>query len=376
MMKTMILAAAGLIAVIGTTTAVVTKQESVQADTNLLHVVQIDEMSTARAAHQATLLGSGEVLITGGCSGGCDTNLRSTELYEPGTQVFRPAAARATARGSHAAIPLTDGRVLVAGGWSERRATRSAEIYDPGSNRFVAAGSMTVERAAPKATRLPDGRVLITGGQTSEFEPLASSELFDPSSSSFSSTASMSVPRIGHVAVSLADGRVLIIGGRQARRGEILRTAEIFDPSTRQFRTTGDMSSPRHKHAAALMPDGRVLVLGGSDPRDKRGRYRSTEIYDPKTGKFTDGPDMRWPRFKLPDAVAVLPSGAVLVAGGAAQLELFDLGSQNFVLVQGQLSGPREFATASLLPSGEVLALGGYDEQIRTSASAWLVRVP
>jgi len=375
-MKTMILAAAGLIAVIGTTTAVVTKQESVQADTNLLHVVQIDEMSAARATHQATLLGSGEVLITGGCSGGCETNLRSTELYEPGTQGFRSAAAMATARGSHVAIPLIDGRVLVAGGWSERRVTRSAEIYDPGSNRFAAAGSMTVERSAPTATRLPDGRILITGGQTSEFEPLASSELFDPSSSSFSSTASMSVPRVGHVAVSLPDGRVLIIGGRLARRGEILRTTEIFDPSTSQFQPTGDMSSPRHKHAAALLPDGRVLVLGGSDARDQRGRYRSSEIYDPATGKFTDGPDMRWPRFKLSDAVAVLPSGAVLVAGGAAQLELYHPGSQTFVLVQGELSGPREFATASVLPSGEVLVLGGYDEQIRTSASAWLVRVP
>ena len=375
-MKTMILAAVGLIAVIGTTTAVVTKQESVQADTSLLHIVQIDEMSTARATHQATLLGSGEVLITGGCSGGCDTTLRSTELYKPGTRVFRPAAAMATARGSHVAIPITDGRVLVAGGWSELRVTRSAELYDPRSNSFVAAGSMTVERAAPMAARLPDGRVLITGGVTSAFEPLASSELFDPSSSSFSSTASMSVPRVGHVAVSLADGRVLIIGGRPARRGEILRTAEIFDPSTGKFQPTGSMSSPRHKHAAALLPDGRVLVLGGSDARDQGGRYRSSEIYDPKTGKFADGPDMRWPRFKLPDAVAVLPSGAVLVAGGAAQLELYDPGSQAFVPLQGELSGPRQFATASLLPSGEVLVLGGYDEQIRTSASAWLVRVP
>ncbi|KAA2285345.1 Kelch repeat-containing protein [Arenimonas fontis] len=373
-MKTLVLAAAGVIAVIGT--AVVTKQESVQADRNLLRVVQIDEMSTARAAHQAVLLGSGEVLITGGCSGGCDTNLRSTELYEPSTRVFRPAAAMATARSSHVAVPLTDGRVLVAGGWSERRATRSAEIYDPGSNRFVAAGGLTVERAAPTASRLPDGRVLIAGGQTSEFEPLASAELFDPSSSSFSSTASMSVPRVGHAAVSLADGRVLITGGRIARRGEILYSAEIFDPSTNQFQPTGDMSSPRHKHAAALLPDGRVLVVGGSDVRDQRGRYRSSEIYDPATGEFTDGPDMSWPRFKLPHAVAVLPSGAVLVAGGAARLELYAPGSQTFVPVEGELSGPREFATASLLPSGEVLVLGGYDEQIRVSASSWLVRVP
>jgi hypothetical protein len=235
---------------------------------------------------------------------------------------------------------------------------------------------MTVARAAPTATGLPDGRVLMTGGVTSELEPLASSELFDPNSSSFSSTASMSVPRVGHVAVSLADGRVLIIGGRQTRRGGILRTTEIFDPATNQFQSTGDMISPRHKHAAALLPDGRVLVLGGSDARDRGGRYRSAEIYDPTTGKFTAGPDMRWPRFKLPHAIAVLPSGAVLGAGGATRLELYNPGRQAFEPVQGELSGSREFATATLLPNGEVLVLGGYDDEIRTSASAWLVRVP
>ncbi len=375
-MKTLIFAAAGLIAMIGTTATVVIKRESAQAETNLKQVAPIGAMSYARAAHQATPLLSGEVLITGGCTAGCDATLRSAELYKPDARVFRPAAAMAIARDSHIAIRLNDGRVLVAGGWSEGRATDSAELYVPESNGFVAAGALAFARAAPAAVRLGDGRILIVGGQNSEFEPLASSEVFDPSSSSFSSRGSMSVPRVGHVAVSLADGRVLIIGGRQVRHGRILRSAEVFDSSTGQFLRTGDMSSPRHKHAAALLPDGRVLVLGGSDERDQRGRYRSTEIYDPKTGKFTSGPDMRWPRFKLTDSVATLPSGGVLVAGGATQLELYHHGSESFVTVPGELSAPWEFATASPLPDGGVLVLGGYDEHIQTSASAWLVRVP
>jgi len=375
-MKTLIFAAAGLIAMIGMAATVATTLESAKADTKIKQVAPIGEMLYARAAHQATPLLSGEVLITGGCTGGCDAALRSAELYKPDARVFRGAAAMAIARDSHIAIRLNDGRVLVAGGWSEGRATDSAEIYVPDSNGFVAAGAMTLARAAPAAGRLGDGRVLMVGGQSSEFEPLASSEVFDPSSSSFSSTGSMSEARVGHVAVSLADGRVLVIGGRQVRHGKTLRTAEIFDSSTDQFLRTGDMSSPRHKHAAALLPDGRVLVLGGSDERDQRGRYRSTEIYDPKTGKFADGPDMRWPRFKLTDAVSTLPSGGVLVAGGATQLELYDPGSQSFVTVRGELSAPWEFATASPLPDGQVLVLGGYDEHIQTSASAWLVRVP
>jgi hypothetical protein len=62
------------------------------------------------------------------------------------------------------------------------------------------------------------------------------------------------------------------------------------------------------------------------------------------------------------------------VAGGANQLELYDPAGNTFVIVHGTLNAAREFATASLLPDGEVLILGGYDEQVQTSAFAWLVR--
>ncbi len=182
----------------------------------------------------------------------------------------------------------------------------------------------------------------------------------------------MRTPRGSHVAITLDDGRVLVAGGHRAR-GEILRSAEVFDPATGEFRPTGDMAAPRHKHAAAPLADGRVLIIGGSDARDYRGRYMSTEIYDPETGEFAPGPDMRWRRHKIRDAVAVLPSGAVLVAGGAARAELLDPADGVFVPVDGELSGPQMFATATLLPTGDVLVLGGYDDRIRSSDSAWLV---
>jgi hypothetical protein len=163
----------------------------------------------------------------------------------------------------------------------------------------------------------------------------------------------------------------LVAGGLRAK-GEILRSAEIFDPATGEFRPTGNMTVPRYKHAAAVLRDGRVLIVGGSD--GKRERISSTEVFDPATGQFSPGPSLRWPRYKISNAVAVLPSGAVLVAGGAVRLELWDPPRGDFVAVEGQLEGLQEFATASILPTGEVLVLGGYDEQIRSSSSAWLVR--
>jgi hypothetical protein len=189
------------------------------------------------------------------------------------------------------------------------------------------------------------------------------------STSTFLPVRSARRPAGAYVATALADGRVLVTGG--VHDGEILRLAEIFDPTTGEFRPTGDMVVPRQKHAMARLPDGKVLVVGGSSG-SRRESYTGTEIYDPSTGDFSPGPDMHWARHKLRDAVATLPSGSLLVAGGAARLEIFDVTSGTFMPVDGELSGLREFATANVLPSGEVLVLGGYDEQIRPSSSAWL----
>jgi len=361
------------IGVLGIAMVVAAKLPAAEAGASSSQVAQVGTMSVARATHQATLLASGQLLITGGCTGRCDASLASVERYDPATRSFHPVAPMNKPRNSHSAITLPDGRILIAGGWVNRDVTASAEIFDPAAGRFTNAASMAAARAAAIAARLSDGRVLLTGGVTSELDPLASAEIFDPATSRFAAVGPMLTARVGHAAVTLADGRGLLVGGRQVRRGETLRSAEIFDPATGRFQVTGQMATPRHKHAAIRLADGRVLVIGGSDARDGRGRYRSTELYDPATGKFSPGADMNSQRFKLTDAIAILPSGSVLVAGGAAQFELYQPAKRAFVTLAGSLDGSREFATASLLPNGDVLVLGGYDEQIRTSAAAWLV---
>lgn len=328
-------------------------------------------MSVDRAAHQATLLGNGQVLITGGCAGrGCDRILGSVELFDPRTRSFTTAAPMTTPRASHAAAALPDGRVLVTGGWTGQRAAASAEIYDPRAGRWTAVGDMTQARVSHIAVPLGGGRVLLVSGGGGGLGDLASAEVFDPATSSFSAVGRL---RTNHyLATRLADGRVLMTGGQDAR-GEILASAEIFDPATGESEATGSMAVARVKHAAARLPDGRVLIIGGSDRRGYAGRFASTEIYDPVTGEFSPGPNMQWGRHKIRDALAVLGSGGVLVAGGARRPELFDPADGVFVPVAGTLSGPQMFATATPLASGVVLVLGGYDDRTQSSAGAWLV---
>jgi hypothetical protein len=372
-MKMTIWSATALIGLLAIVAAVLEKKETVSTNGELLHVVGIGKMSLERAAHQATLLKSGQVLITGGCAGhGCDRILTSVETYDPINRSFRSVAPMVTPRASHAAIGLPDGRVLVIGGWTGRGATARVEIYDPASNQWTFVHDMIEPRMSPIANPLADGRVLVVGGEVRTGTALASAEIFDPTTSTFSKAGSMRTPRGSHVAIPLADGRLLVTGGHRSR-GEILRSAEIYDPATGEFHPAGDMAVPRHKHAAAHLGDGRVLIIGGSDSRDYRGRYTSTELYDPKTGKFSPGPELGWGRHKIRDAVTVLPSGAVLVAGGAPQLEIMNPAGQIFVPLEGKLSSPLMFATATLLPTGGVLVIGGYDERTQSSMSAWLV---
>jgi hypothetical protein len=231
---------------------------------------------------------------------------------------------------------------------------------------------MTEPRCSHVAVPLLDGRVFIMGGGGGRLGDLATAEVFDPATSTFSSVGRM---RSNHyLATRLADGRVLLTGG-QSDQGEILASAEIFNPETGRFETTGDMTVARVKHAAALLPDGRVLIIGGSDQRGYNKRFNSTEIYDPETGRFSPGPNLRSGRHKIRDAVAVLPSGALLVGGGAVHPEIYDPEDRVFIPVRGELSGPQMFATATVLQTGEVLILGGYDERVRPSKSVWLLQI-
>ena len=336
-----------------------------------LQVNGIGAMTVSRAAHQATMLPDGRVLVTGGCANqGCERILASAEIFDPDSRTFTAVTSMSTPRASHVAVALPDGRVLVAGGWTGRSATASAEVYDPDADRWSAVGDMTAPRASLIATPLPDGRVLVTGGGEGGLGDIASAEVYDPAAATFSPAGTM---RASHyLATALSDGRVLLTGGQDAD-GTIVGSAEIFDPVIAQFRPTGDMTVPRVKHGAALLGDGTVLIVGGSDRRGYRGRFSSTEIYDPATGTFSAGPSMRWGRHKLRDAIVVLRSGGVLVAGGATRLEVLDPATRTFTQVDGTLSGPQMFATATLLTDGDVLLLGGYNDHTRPSDGAWLV---
>jgi hypothetical protein len=343
-------------------------------------VAEIAAMHVARASHSSTLLPNGKVLIAGGFagSGGEYNPYRSAELYDPSFGTFESVAEMSIGRSGHTATLLKNGKVLIVGGWTGRYDLRgSAEIYDPALNTFATTGNLVIERAGNTATLLADGRVLIAGGVDRQENALASAEIYDPLTGRFTLTGDMADPRGAHTATALKDGRVLIVGGGSGHYPSqtIYRSAELFNPATGKFTSAGQTVVGRHKHAAILLQSGKVLIVGGSDNRDWRGEYASAETYDPAVGRFAATGAMNTSRFKLPAAVALLPNGKVLVAGGGPFAELYDESAGAFSKVPGSLGAARFFASATLLATADALITGGYAERgsgLPATPAAWL----
>lgn len=329
---------------------------------------------TPRAAHQATPLPDGSLLLTGGCSGpSCSPAERTTERFLPAERRFVAAAPMAEGRIAHVAAPLPGGGVLVAGGWTGSATTASAEVFDVAKGAFSTAGALTTARMDATATALADGSVLVIGGAVATNQPVASAERFDPARRAFLPAGEMTQARAHHAAVRLDDGRVLVTGGLKARN-QGTDSAEIWTPQTGRFQPVAAMAQPRCKHASVRLRDGRVMVIGGSPDCGDRRRIAQTEIFDPQRGTFSPGPALLDARYKIVSATVVLPDGRVVVAGDAADVEVWTPGSASFKRVTGGPGRALAFSTASLLPGGEVLIAGGYDADIRAAAQSWVMR--
>lgn len=325
-----------------------------------------------RAAHTATLLADGRVLLAGGCTAeSCELDERgaTTELFDPGTGRFVPGPPLLRPRVSHGAVRLRDGSVLVFGGWDDQGVTGRAEILRPGASRFAAAPPLRNARGGFTWTVLRDGRVLVVGGSANG-SPLRSAELYDPATGRFRATGSLRTARVAHAAALLPDGRVLVAGGE--RDGEVLASVEIWSPRSGRFTPARPLREARHKHAAVPVRGG-VLVLGGSDVRDFRGRHASAELYLAGTGRWATAGPLAVPRFKFSDAVVPLPGGGALAAGGGRTAELYDPARRRFVTRPGP-GRALSFSTATRLRDGRVLVAGGYDDRISLVRAAWLLR--
>ena len=177
-----------------------------------------------RVSHTATLLTTGDVLITGGIDELGNSLLSADIVATSRGRAVTVISSMGVKRSSHTATLMTNGCVLIAGGNSAATDAVlpvpeiTAEIYNPATGLFTPTGSMTAGTARYNhtSTLLNDGRVLICGGQDNGGNALFSCNLYTPTSctaGAFTAAAPLLLGRFGHTALLLKDGKVWFAGG-------------------------------------------------------------------------------------------------------------------------------------------------------------------
>ena len=136
--------------------------------------------------------------------------------------------------------------------------------------------------------------------------------------------------------------------------------------SSGTFTPAGTMAVARGFHTATRLPDGTVLIAGGrvSGHQDYRGTVTaSAEVYDPSTGTFSAAGNMTVARTW--HTATLLPNGKALIVGGALPpddrtAELFDPSTRTFTRT-GDTVSAQHGASATLLKNGKVLIAGGIE---------------
>lgn len=348
-------------------------------------------LAAGRAAHTASLLPNGRVLVVGG-----ETNATSgqnalarAEVYDLSANRWVDAGSLGLGRRHHTATVLPSGAVLVVGGELGRAGnttsatTPSAELYDATTNSWRALAPAASSRSGHTASLLPDGRVLIVGGFSvaadgAPAQAVATTEIYDPATNSWSSTGSLTLARSGHTATVLPDGRVLVVGGESrnaAGATDLTASSEIYDPATGTWSATGPLTTGRQGHTATLLANGQVLIAGGQTSLTRGGNVTfvsaglaaapsaSAERFDPARNSWQ--PIASLSSERVEHTATLLPNGQVLVVGGVgkagdaplASAERYDPAADRWIAVAAPTA--RAGHTATLLPDGSILVVGG-----------------
>ena len=213
-----------------------------------------------------TLLSDGRWLLLGGRD---RQGIRwDAWLWDSRTQTATPVAQQLHyARAAHSATVLPDGTVLILGGiGGDGHLVGAVELFRAETGAFeLLTGTGLPSRAGHTATLLADGRVLIAGGVGDAGQPMPGADLWDPQSQRIVGSAALSTPRSRHTATLLADRTVLLWGGLD-QSGHTLNTGEFFDPLAGSF--TGLTTLPPEAYSASgtlhlaesLPPDGATDV--------------------------------------------------------------------------------------------------------------------
>ena len=238
-----------------------------------------------------------------------------------------------------------------------------APLYFAPTSFFAPTAGTPAARYHPAGAALSDGTVVIVGGQDGEGNALASVELFVPGAATFSPISNHTVARKRAESALLPDVGLLIIGGLVDGDDGPVAAAEVFLEAQRQFVTIADSRlTGLTGHQVVTLPDGRALVTGGVSGTTTLATALYVAVMDNGTYKVSPAPTLAEPRSGHAATVAV---GTPIVFGGydanhvpLDSIEAIDVGYATSEVI-ARLQTPRAEATATVLPDGSILLVGG-----------------
>lgn len=247
-------------------------------------------------------------------------------------------------------------------------------IFDPstGLSSEALVQNTNHDMFCPGTSVLEDGRVMITGGSNG-----LKVTIYDPSNNSWTNGPDMNIARGYHAQTVLSDGSVFVLGGSwSGTRGG--KNGEVFS----------DHGGWQLKSGITIPNSSSLLTA------DKQGVYRADNhmwLFEAPNGKiFHAGPSRRMHWIDLSGNGLITPSvlrgddddsmcgnavmydiGKILTIGGAPDYNLANGHNRAYVIDinepgptverTGDMEFPRTMANSVVLPSGEVVVVGGQE---------------
>jgi hypothetical protein len=239
----------------------------------------------------------------------------------------------------------------------------------------------------------PLGNMLYAfGGRNQRRGPLSTVEMFDTWHGRWVTCPDMPTRRAGSAAAVLPDGRFIIVGGYNERgiAEGLLATCDVYDPRVPCWDKDGakPLSRARWGHGCAPL-GGKVYVVGGcslqpdAQPREaSMETLKCCEVYDPELNRWSACCPLQIARSG--SRVVALDQHYLAAIGGCDDVfgraetqptvEIFDIRSGHWSLLEGQLVHPRTTAAAVAIDGRRLLVVGGAPSL--SSAEVYRVEIP
>ncbi|HZV60497.1 MAG TPA: hypothetical protein VFF42_09150, partial [Candidatus Eremiobacteraceae bacterium] len=270
----------------------------------------------------AALMYNGKILIVAGSGNYPPQTTYMVGVWDPFNNTWTPGPNQSWDMFCNGMIVLPDGRPFIIGGnlqYDPFFGWKRTSIYDPATDKWADMEDMAHGRWYPTATVLGDGRVMTfsgfteTGGTNTQVEIYTVGGGWAPPS-----TANWTPPLYPRMHL-LPNGKVFYSGSTTQSR--------IFDPSTNTW--SGVIANTiyggeRKYGSSVLFPltpangyKPKVIIFGGNSPATN-----TTEIIDlsATTPTWVSGPKMSEARIEM--NATMLPNGQILAVGGSASDEV------------------------------------------------------